>query len=220
MKNAASSIAMALLAAGCTTMSSNGGSPAGSRWDLGYRGGVQLGDGEPSNDIPTPVGVFARYRLNEDWLLHGAIEHGAGDFETPHELLGIAQDPAEADIDADTTWTSVMLWAEREYTWPDSRNELFWLAGGGFSSVDADDASGPVAGGGTFNVESDVGTELLASVGGGYRRRLGESWALEALVRYDYHLTDWEIRDTVSAVTGSVDDYNTWALLFGLSYRF
>jgi hypothetical protein len=189
-----------------------------SRWTLGIRTGTWLGTGEPANDLPIPAALVARYRLREHWWLNLALESSAGDFEKPHEVLGIMQDPSVADIDADASYTSFLASLERSYREPGERHEFYWLVGAGLSSVDVDDAGGPVQGGGTFDVATDAGTEVLASLGGGYRR-WWESWAGEALLRFDYHLADWAVSDSVSGALGSVDDYHTWALLFGLSYR-
>jgi hypothetical protein len=71
----------------------------------------------------------------------------------------------------------------------------------------------------TFDVRTDAGSEVLASVGLGYRRRIGARWRLEALARYNHHFADWELEDQVSGATGSVGDYGTTSLLVGFSFR-
>ena len=192
------------------------GRPPGT--ELAYHAGVWLGDGEPANDLPVPGALSVRQRVAEDWWVRLGLEHAAGDFETPHELAGIAQDPDEGAIDADASYLSLLAWIERVYA-PTDADELLWQVGAGVSSVDVDDASGPTAGGGTFDVETDAGTELLGSLGVGYRRRFGR-WVAEALVRYDLHLADWEVEDRVSGATGDLGSYGTWALLLGLGFGF
>ena len=113
---------------------------------------------------------------------------------------------------------SILAWLERVYR-TSERSEWFWQIGPGISFVDVDDVGGPVQGGGTFDIKTDAGTEILGSVGGGYRRHSGK-WVTEIGARYDYHIADWELMDTVSSTSGSVDDYSTWAFLIGLSYGF
>jgi hypothetical protein len=186
--------------------------------EVGAHGGAWLGDGEPANDIPIPLSLFARHRLGGDWWARLGVEIASGDFETPHEIVGIMQDPNVSDIDATADYVSVMAWIEQVHAL-NPKNELFWQAGLGVSVVDVDDADGPVQGGGTFDIETDADTEFLGSLGAGYRRLFGE-WAVELLARYDYHVADWELRDKVSGATGEVDDYSTWALLLGLGYSF
>lgn len=39
-------------------------------------------------------------------------------------------------------------------------------------------------------------------------------------MRADYHLADWEMRDTVSGATGSIDDYLVKGLSLGVVTRF
>jgi hypothetical protein len=189
------------------------------RWEVGYHAGVWLGDGEPANDIPIPASLYVRRQLSGPWWARAGFELASGDFETPHEIVGVAQDPAQADIDADAEYLSFLAWIERVHAWT-PRDELFVQLGGGWTTVEADDARGPAAGGGTFEIETDADDEILLSAGAGYRRRLWERWVAEVLLRYDHHLADWELRDTVSGATGEVDDYSTWAILIGLGLGF
>lgn len=194
--------------------------PAGAwGWEAGYHAGVWLGDGEPANDIPIPASLYLRRRLSGPWWARAGVELSSGDFEKPHELVGVTQDPDQADIDADAEYLSFLAWIERVHAWT-PRDELFLQLGAGWTTVDVDDARGPTAGGGTFEVETDADDEILLSAGAGYRRRLWERWVVEVLFRYDHHLADWELRDTVSGSTGDVDDYSTWAILIGLGLGF
>lgn len=187
-------------------------------FELGLQSGVWLGSGVPANDRMIPFALFARFPVSGDYWARFALQYSSGDFETPHEILDIAQDPNEADIDADMSAISILGWIERVYRTSD-RSEWFWQAGPGVSFVDANDVDGPVDGGGTFDITTDAGTEILGSLGGGYRHHLG-SWILEGNVRWDYHIADWEVEDRNTSTTGTVDDYKSWAFLLGLSYGF
>jgi hypothetical protein len=92
-------------------------------------------------------------------------------------------------------------------------------AGAGFSLVEVDDVQGALLGGGSFEIETDAGTEILGSIGVGYRRRIGR-WRAELSARYDDHAADWELEDAPSGATGSVDDNATWAYLLGIGSSF
>ena len=67
--------------------------------------------------------------------------------------------------------------------------------GVGVNSVDVEDQAGPLAGGGTFDVAIDAGTELVASARLGLRVRLGEGFLFEPALRLDQHFADWDITD-------------------------
>lgn len=185
-------------------------------WELGPRLLVLNAGGEPANDL-MGAGVFGRYRVNDRWLVGFAVDSITGDYERPYEFVGISS-PEEIDATIDAVVFSG--WIEREYGRPDGRLGWFWTAGLGFTSPGTDDVTGPRTGGGTFDVTTDAGSEILASIGFGLRHRLGQRWGLSYSVRADQHFADWEITDRVSGQTGAIDDYTTYGLLLGLTYRF
>lgn len=191
--------------------------PREVRWDFGYRAGVILGKGEPANDLTVLGNLFARRSLGEMWALEGWIETVSGDFERPAKSIGLEQDTSLAAIDADLSILSFGLACERSLC-ETERSNLFGLLGVGLSSIDAGDASGPLQGGGTFDIRTDGGTEGLLTLGVGYRHSFSRKWSFEAQARYDRHLADWELDDRVSGVSGSIDDYSTWGFLLGLSF--
>lgn len=186
------------------------------RWELGPRLLVANAGGEPANDL-MGYGFFGRYRLNDRWLLGFAVDSITGDYERPYEFIGVAS-PEEVD----STIESVVFsgWIEREYGGPDRRLRWYWTAGLGFTSPDTDDITGPTVGGGTFDITTDAGSEILVSAGGGFRHRFGARWSYEVGVRANRHFADWEITDRVSGRTGTIDDYTTLTLQGGLTYRF
>jgi hypothetical protein len=189
-------------------------------WEVGYRAGTALGDGEPYNDLPIAGHVFVRRHLDGPWSVSAWIESAGGDFELPAKVVGLVQDPNTSDIDSDLSVLSVGLSGERAL-WQSARgSRLYALLGVAYSAVDADDVSGPLAGGGTFDVTTDPGSEVLGSLGLGYQLRLGERFSLEAVARYDHHFASWEVRDRISGSTGSIDDYSAYAFLVGLTYSF
>ena len=188
-------------------------------FDLGLRAGITLADGEPANDIPG-FGLFGHWRLNERWQLGFALETAEYDFEQPARLVGIRQDPSANVVDAKAEGTTVSAWLERLWGPPGARGHWFWGAGIGLASIDVPDARGPAAGGGLFDVETDAGTEVVASLLGGRRVELGERWALDLTLHLDQHFADWKVRDRVSGRRGAVDDYFTYGGSVGVAYRF
>ena len=190
------------------------------RFELGARANVVGGDGEPANDI-LGGGVYARHRLGGGWLLGFAVDHSPGfDVERPYEFLGLVGDPAAGEIDADGTMTSLVAWIEREYGRPGGRLEWFLGLGGGGAALDADPISGPLAGGGVYDITQDVGTEWIAAGLAGLRVRFGGAWAFETGLRLEQHFTDWTVTDRVSGRTVSLDDYQVRGVHLGLGHRF
>lgn len=185
-------------------------------WELGPRLLVLNAGGEPTNDI-LGGGVFGRYRFNERWLFGFAVDSVSGDFERPYELVGLSS-PEEIDSVVDLLVFSG--WIEREYGRPDGRLRWFWSLGAGFASPEVDDVTGPVSGGGTFDITTDPGSETMILAGAGLRRHLGQSWALEIGLRADQHFADWKLTDRVSGRTGAIDDYTILGVQFGMTYRF
>lgn len=200
--------------------------PAGAeemdRFDLGFRANVIGADGEPTNDIPS-VGLYGRYRLDDHWRLGVGVDYSSKfDVERPHEFLGLVGDPesGESEIDAHATSTNLLAWIERAYGAPETRLEWFWSLGGGVGVVDVDALSGPLAGGGSYEIVEDVGTELLAMGMGGLRVRLAKAWTFEAALRLEQHFTDWVVTDLQSGASISLDDYLVRGVHLGIGYRF
>jgi hypothetical protein len=193
---------------------------AEERFALGARVHVVTAGGEPANDILS-LGVFGRVRLSADWLLGFAVDQAEYDFEVPTRVLGLAQPPEPAEvIDAPVSSTIVSAWIEREYGPGSSTTVLFWGVGAGVAFVEVDDAAGPLAGGGTFDITTDPGAELIASGVVGFRWRPGSRIFLELAGRVDHHFSEWEVEDRVSGRTGATEDYTGFGGHLGLGLRF
>lgn len=186
--------------------------------DFGVRGIITGADGVPANDIPG-YGAFGHWRLNERWSLGLAVDRTDYDFERPAEIVGLRQDPNVEDIDAIAEATILSAWIERTYPRP-GRLEWFWGAGLGYASLDVPDATGPLEGGGTFDVRTEVDSEVIASFLGGLHLRLGERWIVELALRADQHFADWQVTDRISGNRGAVDDYRALGGHFGIGFRF
>jgi hypothetical protein len=188
-------------------------------WEIGARFNVVTAGGEPANDI-LGFGVFGRYRITDRWLLGFAVDRADYDFERPWKVLGLQQDPAVEVIDAPASVTTLSVWAEREHARTGRGLRWFWSAGLGSGSPDVDDVSGPLAGGGTFDITTDPGSETVLSAAGGLRLPFAKRWVFEFQLRADRHLADWKVRDRVSGGTGSIGGYTGLGGSFALSCRF
>jgi hypothetical protein len=188
------------------------------RFAAGVRGTITAADGVPANDIPG-FGLLAHYRMNERWTLGAAIDRTEYDFEEPAKHAGITPDPALDPIDALAESTALSAWIER--TFPQREDRWIWFVGAGVgaASVDVPDAEGPTAGGGRFDVHTEVDTEIILSALGGVRRNFGERWFVEFGLRADQHFADWKVTDRVSGATGSVGDYLAMGGYLAISVR-
>ncbi|HEX4953579.1 MAG TPA: outer membrane beta-barrel protein [Thermoanaerobaculia bacterium] len=189
------------------------------RSSLGARGMITVADGEPANDIPG-FGVFAGYRLNDRWSLGLSVDRTEYDFEEPARLVGLAQDPSLDPIDVIAEATVFQLELRRSFERLGGRWVWFVGAGLGAASIDVPDAQGALAGSGTFDIETEADTEVVASLLGGLQRRFGDHWFLELALRADQHFADWQLVDRVSGARGAVDDYIAYGGYFGLGFRF
>jgi len=185
--------------------------------DLGVRGVITAGDGEPANDIPG-FGVFGHWRLGDRWSVGFAVDRTEYDFEEPAKLVGLSQDDDFEPIDTIAEATVLSAWIERTY--PRRSLDWFWGGGIGFASIDVPDATGPLEGGGTFDIQTDADSEVIVSLLAGLHRRLGERWMLEFAVRADQHFADWQLTDRVSGNRGAVDDYLALGGHLGFGFRF
>jgi hypothetical protein len=185
---------------------------------VGLRANVLGGTGEPTNDV-LGAGVQADLSLRDGWFVGAAIDVSPEfDVERIAGLVGLEQDPDVKVIDATGSSTVLVGWVGRSY--PRRRIEWFWTAGAGLNAVEIDDASGPLADGGTFDVSGDAGTEMLIATSGGVRWQIGERWRSEVALRLQHHFADWSLQDSVSGATASVDDYTLKGIHLGFVYRF
>ena len=189
------------------------------RFDLGVRGGITAASGEPANDIPG-YGLYGHYRLNDQWTLGLSVDLVEYDYEDPARVLGIPVDPALEPIDALAESTIVGAWLERTIGAPEARTTWIIAAGLAAASVDVPDVTGPRQGGGSFDISTEVDTEIIVSLIGGVRRKLGESWFAEFALRADQHFADWQSTDQISGATASINDYSAYGGYLGFGFRF
>jgi Outer membrane protein beta-barrel domain len=189
------------------------------RLEIGAHLGTTLAAGVPANDIPG-YGIFGLYRLNDRWAIGVGLDRTEFDYEEPARLIGIPLDPDLEPIDAVVEGTILSVRLERTFSAPESRTEWFVGGGLGASSVDVPTVTGPTLAGGTFEVRTRADTEVIVSLLGGVRRRLGERWFVQFTLRGDQHFADWTSVDEVSGGTREIDEYFAYGGYLGFGYRF
>jgi len=190
------------------------------RFEIGSRVILVTAGGEPANDMIS-VGVYGEYRLaGGSWYVGGAIDQYSYDFERPWKFVGLQQDTTVDVIDAPTDATVFSGWIGRESGRQDRRLWFFWTAGLGIGSPDVEDVTGPVAGGGTFDITTGPGSEIIVSATGGLRQRVGKRWSFQFALRADHHFADWKVVDQISGSTGTVDDYTGLGANLSVGFRF
>ncbi len=180
---------------------------------------VVVSDGRPTNDI-LGAGVEVHRRINQDWYLGVALTHSPTfDFESTAAVVGVNQVTTQDTIDAVGSSTQLTVVGERRYAQGDG-NAWFWNAGAGINSVDVDDVSGPVAGGGTFDITTDAGTEFVVLGNAGWMQSFGDNWHARYVVTLEKHFADWKVRDRNSGNTATIEDYTVAGIRLGLTYQF
>jgi len=190
-----------------------------SKYEIGLRANVLLGDGVPANDI-LGAGVIGRYRLNNGWFIGAGLDVYDYDFERPWKLLDLRQDPAVDTIDASADSTVFNGSIGRLFNETNHGFDWFWTLGIGFASANVDDVAGPTDADGTFDLTFDVGNEihLMATLGSSYN--FSESWSASFAARLEHHFMDVVITDRVSGATAKLDSQTPMGAYLSLNYRF
>jgi len=189
----------------------------GGQYELTGRLNLVGSSGKPTNDV-LGYGIAIHRRINDDWYLGINFDHSPEfDFERPAEILDIKSD---SEIDAVGTMTMLSVIAERRFALDSDSWSGFWNLGAGINDIDMDDADGAIRGGGTYDIETDIDTELILLGGVGLLQQIGENWTGRYQLTAEHHSGDWDIRDRISGATGKIDDYAIYGLRIGLSYRF
>ena len=192
---------------------------ASRRFDLGLRYTLMMAGGEPANDMPY-VGLLFRYAMNDRWSIGASVDKVEFDFEAPAVYLGLQQDSSIPTEDSKVKGQQFAVWVDRQYGKAPSHLRWFWSGGVGFTAPSASDARGPLEGGGTFDIQTDIGTEIIPSFAGGARWILDDRWVFELAGRLDYHVADWTLRDRVSGNTATVGGYLAYGAYVAVAVRF
>lgn len=183
---------------------------------VGVRFNAVAESGTPANDM-LGYGVYGKYFLKNNWALGFGVDSYSYDFENVSEFIGLS--PGTKIVDAPTSATMLSAWAEKSYSWTDNA-QWFWNAGLGINDVSVDPATGTLLSGGTYNIVTDAGTELVVLGSIGAKWRFAKNWETEASIRIEHHASDWTSTDTVSGTTKTLDSYTPRGLAIGLNYYF
>jgi hypothetical protein len=123
-------------------------------------------------------------------------------------------------IDAVGTSIAISGFIERRYPSESVKFQWFWNVGAGLASLDFDNATGPVQGGGTFDISTSADTEFLITSSVGILQRINQNWSASYRFSLDQHIADWTVTDSVSGNTAKIDDYAIYGLRIGLNYAF
>ena len=177
---------------------------------------IVVGDGEPSNDMPG-FGLLARYQYRGPWHYFLSADYTEFDFETPYKTLGIpVGGPA-----IDSTVSGFYLGGGVEYQFNVHERLKPYINGGiGIGFLDADDVSGTSAGGAPFNIKSDPGTEFIPFATVGVRWNFWRNLSLDLAAKAEYHIADWEVKDTLSNQEAAIDDYAAVGGYVGVAIHF
>ena len=187
------------------------------KFSLNVGPNIELANGTPANDI---IGfrMGGHYIWKPGLALGIALDIYQYDFEKPTKAVSLVQDESKGVIDAAATSANITAWLERSLL--SSKDNLYWKAGFGIGIVSIDDVSGPVKGGGTFNITTEPGTEFIALAGLGYRYNFSKNIAIKFETDLNQHFANWKVKDKITGNTGSVDDYTTYGFRLGFSYLF
>ena len=190
-----------------------------SKFEIGLRANVLLGDGVPANDI-LGYGLIGRFPLSKGGGIGATLETYEYDFEHPTKIVGLTQDPNVDVIDALADSTVLGAAIGRLYNKTDSGFDWFWSLGIGFASPNVDDISGPTDTGGTFDITFDVGNEihLMGSLGTSYN--FSESWSTSFSARIEHHFMDILVTDAVTGSIAQIDSQSPMGAYLSLNYRF
>jgi hypothetical protein len=185
-------------------------------FELGIRGVILLGKGEPANDM-IGEGLVGRFAIDDRWRIGVALDSVTFDYETPNRTLGI---PAVAVVDGTNEWQRISAFVERRFD-RNGRWRWHWLAGLGRADVDDDaNVAGLRVGGATFDIATTAATELHVFAGGGAHRPLGDRWLLDATLTFEHHDTDYRLVDRISSANGTIGSQTAYGIAVGVSYRF
>ena len=187
---------------------------------LGMYGNVVVSStGTPSNDV-LGVGLTGSYQLENSWFVDLELIQSEADFERPWKVLGLQQDTSVKTVDAVYSSNVVMVQIGQNIKSDSEKYNWYWSAGLGFNSIDVDDVSGQLDGGGTFNIKTTTNTEAVLGLKAGIKQHLSDNWNINYALRVNRHFADWTVTETVSNTTAKIDDYALYGILIGVEKRF
>ena len=182
-------------------------------WSAGYRFELLTADGRPANDM-MGSGAYLQYQLSEAYRAECAFSYYEYDFEEPQRYLGFSGASVEED-DSRTRLTVVSMRMERLWKCRVEGLRPLAFAGLGMGYAVVDDRRG-TAGGRQYDIDAEGGIEAVPVCGLGvqYGRN---GWRVDAGVKLERHVADWDMQDRLSGAKGEIGDYTAWGGWAGLS---
>jgi len=183
------------------------------RWSAGYRFELLTADGWPANDI-MGSGAFLRYAISDAYRVEGSLSYFEYDFEDLQRRLGFSGASVE-EGDSRTRLTVVSMRIDRSWKCPIRDLRPLAFAGLGMGYAVVDDRLG-TAGGRRYDIDAEGGIEAVPVCGLGvqYGRN---GWSVDAGIKLERHVADWDMQDRLSAARCEVGDYTAWGGWAGLS---
>jgi hypothetical protein len=187
--------------------------------DLSLRTNVLLGDGQSSKEI-LGYGVIGRYYLSSGWFTGATLDNYEYDYGHATHLGGIAQGPADSEIDALATNTVISGFIGRLYGGNNQGFDWFWTAGLGVGFPNINNFSGYTIGGEPFALtyEADTEIHLTSSIGTSYR--FTPTWSATFAARLEHHFMEVTATDSVSGSTSTIDAQSPLGAYLSIDYRF
>ena len=204
-----------LIATTAVLMLLGGNLPAAtnSTWRAGYRFELLTANGKPANDM-MGSGAYVQYTLSEAYRAECAFSYYEYDFEEPQRYLGFSGASVE-EADSRTRLTVLSMRLERSWKSCVEGLRPLAFAGLGMGYAVVDDRRG-TADGRRFDIDAEGGIEAVPACGLGvqYGRK---GWKVDAGVKLERHVADWDLQDRLSGVKGEIGDYTAWGGWAGLS---
>ncbi len=199
---------------------------------VGVRGGIALGDGEPSNDANQGE-IYVRRNFNGFMEgLNGDVyfTYSTFDFENPAStvlgLPGVQTPPNDPTKVYDATGTIYELGIRAEKVFPAFNKRFEWFVAGGLgigrysagtlTKTFPDDNNAATTD--SINISVKSGYEFVPRVEAGMRYEFFDGWTGEFGIKETYHTAGWEVTDSVSGTTGKVSGYDEFGVFLGIQY--
>jgi len=189
-----------------------------AKLEFGLRANVELADGTPANDI-LGYGAYGRYHLNPKWGIGYAIDKADYDFENPAKKLSLISTDIKI-IDAKTSSTMISAWAERNFIDILGKSILHTNFGIGINYIDVENATGTIQGGGTYDISTNVDTDIVLLVGVGIQTPLGNDWVFDSNLGFRQHFGNWSLQDVESSANTTINGFSSWILQIGITLKY
>ena len=194
---------------------------AAEDYRIGGTFAVMLGSGEPTNDMQHLAVAFQWLEIGDWYDLELAMEIVSGaDFERPYAELNppISAPENDSSISATRLRAGLVQPLDRLDFLGRVAEHLVAGYGAGVESISVDSLEGTDYSGTRYSLKTDAGTSLFLWGSVGWVQEFDSGMQLKYAYSLRYHLSDWDITDSVGRATGSLGSYITEGLELTLGY--